>query len=360
MKRVFTKSLWALGLSLVLASGAQAAPAAERPLVVGYYPYWATDLAPAKIRFDRFTHIIHAFVGVGANGAPEVRAAVPSKALTSAARAAGTKVILGLGGGSNGANFAKMVRDPELSKNFIAQVVQMTVDYGYDGLDIDWEYPAEGDRQLLTDFVNSMHGALKAIDPNLMLVMAMPKSNYYGQWYDVEAIKDKLDWIQIMTYDMHGPWSAHAGYNSALYASPTDTDGRALNFEAAATYWLNRGFSAKQVLMGIACYGRGFTVATWGDKPGGKNAHEDIAYKRVLGLLGTGWVRQWDAKSAVPYLQKNGGGELLSYDDEVSAELKGAWSRARGVGGIFFWAIDQDYIDGDNKIVAAADRKSVV
>lgn len=35
-----------------------------------------------------------------------------------------------------------MARDPALRANFVASVVEFLLRFGFDGLDFDWEYPA--------------------------------------------------------------------------------------------------------------------------------------------------------------------------------------------------------------------------
>ena len=65
------------------------------------------------------------------------------------------------------------------------------------------------------------------------------------------------------------------------------------------------------------------------------------------------WVRTWSAEAGVPTLSRKDGKQVIGYDDPESAKLKGAWARARGLAGIFFWQIEQDFREGDHEIVRA-------
>src|SRR5690606_3396969 len=116
---------------------------------------------------------------------------------TQAAHEAGVKVLLGLGGGSNGKSFTAMVRDEAKARRFIQEIVAITVANGYDGLDVDWEFPAAGDEDALVRFVTDLHRELKAANPQALLAVALPKGNYYGQWFRMEQLKDKFDFVQI-------------------------------------------------------------------------------------------------------------------------------------------------------------------
>lgn len=355
MRRSF--SFFLFFLLPVLGLGGVASAADKAPLVVGYYPYWATQPTPRQIPFQHYTHLIHAFVMVDEQGRPAVRSYVPDKSLTAAAHAAGVKVLLGLGGGSNGKSFTAMVRDEAKSSRFIQEIVKLASENGYDGLDIDWEFPAAGDEDALVRFVTDLHRELKADNPQALLAIALPKSNYYGQWFRIGEIKDKFDIVQIMTYDFHGPWTPHAGFNASLYETTSDTvDGKLLSFDRAVDYWLGRGFSRQQLLVGIPLYGHGFKARAWGLPHKEKSTYPDLSFLQARRLQDNGWTRHWDAEAAVPWLMSPDGEEIISYDDEVSVLIKGGWAQQKGVGGIFFWNIAQDFENGENLLVKQARR----
>lgn len=61
-----------------------------------------------------------------------------------------------------------------------------------------------------------------------------------------------------MTYDFHGSWESVTGIHSPLYSSPNDYTG--LNQNASIHNWINAGASSKKILLGLAAYGRSFTL----------------------------------------------------------------------------------------------------
>jgi len=344
---------FAPGLALLLcALLPQQKPAAPPRVVLGYYPSWVAHPNAKEIRYDRFTHLAHAFLQSDAEGNLKPDRAIPSPELARRAHEKNVKVLLSLGGAGSAKTFRSIVKSDDARRRYVAGVCRLVADAAYDGVDIDWE-PTENeeDRRGLGVLV----GALRESLPWSTISMAAPASDWYGRWWDVDALKHRVDLLNVMSYDFHGPWSAHAGHNAPLHGAPDDEDGAVSNVAAALTYWADtRRWPKDRLNLGIPCYGRGFAVRSWHQKPAGKAARETIDAHDVPGLIQDGWRRGWDAKVGVPTLLKEGVAELITYEDAESAALKGAWAREKGLRGIFFWNIEQDWADGDHEIARAA------
>jgi len=338
-------------LAAVLSVGAQEAP--RRPaIVLGYYPSWVAHPNPKEIRYERFTHLAHAFLQSDGEGNLREDRTIPSRDLTERAHARGVKVLLSLGGAQSARVFREIVRRKESLDRYIAAVAKAAGGHGYDGVDLDWE-PTEGeeDRKGLALLVR----ALRAAFPAGILSMAAPASDWHGRAWDVDDLRKHVDFLNVMSYDFHGPWSPHAGHNAPLRAAPDDEDAAMASVESAMAYWCERRqWTADRLIVGIPCYGRGFAVKEWHRKAAGKAPHETIAHHDIAALLDDGWHRVWDSKVGVPTLLKAGADELISYEDAESAGLKGAWVRQKGYRGLFFWTIEQDWRDGDHEVVRAA------
>ena len=55
------------------------------------------------------------------------------------------KVTIAIGGWNQGSQkYSEMARDADSRKKFVKSVLKMLREYGFDGLDLDWEYPGEG------------------------------------------------------------------------------------------------------------------------------------------------------------------------------------------------------------------------
>ncbi len=330
----------------------QKAPEAPPRVVLGYYPSWVAHPNPKEIRYERFTHLAHAFLQADAQGNLKEDKAIPHRDFARRAHEKNVKVLLSLGGAASAKIFRRIVKVDEVRRRYVEAVSKLVLDAGYDGIDVDWEpTESEEDRKGVVILVRALRDAL----PDRLLTMAAPASDWYGRWWDVDALKDRVDLLNVMSYDFHGPWSDHAGHNAPLQAATDDEDGAVSNVASALAYWADtRKWPKDRLNLGIPCYGRGFAVRTWHRKPSAKAPHETIAARDVPELLQDGWRRAWDAKVGVPTLLKEGVAEIISYEDPESAALKGAWAREKGLRGIFFWNIEQDWVDGDHEIVKTA------
>ena len=341
-------------LFLAAATGIAAAQEAPRraPILLGYYPCWVAHPNAKEIRYERFTHLAHAFLKSDGEGVLREDRAIPNRELTQRAHAQGVKVLISLGGAHSAAVFREIVRKPETLQRYAAAVAKAAADNGYDGVDLDWE-PAEGDedRKGIVLLARALRGAF----PAGLVSLAAFASDWQGRALDVDELRKHVDFLNVMTYDFHGPWSSHAGHNAPLRGAPDDEDAAVASVESGMAYWSGkRKWPADRLNVGIPCYGRGFAVREWHTKPAGKAPHETIDHHDVPALLQEGWRRVWDAKVAVPTLMKEGVAELISYEDAESAALKGAWAREKGYRGLFFWNIEQDWRDGDHDVVRAA------
>ncbi|KAK7084936.1 Endochitinase 1 [Halocaridina rubra] len=99
---------------------------------------------------------------------------------------------------------------------------------------------------------------------NLMMTSAVSAGKMtIDAAYDVEAMVRNLDFIHLMSYDLHGTWEQYAHHHSPLYAHELDKgDNTFLNVDWAVKYWLKMGVPASKLVMGIGLYGRCFTLAS--------------------------------------------------------------------------------------------------
>ncbi len=331
----------------------------------GGFPYNASN-----IPYDELTHIDHAFLDLDPkrDGTLYVRPGLLEPELISRAHAAGVKVMISVGG--DPARFATVSASATTREAFAKNLHDFVVANGYDGVDIDWEYP-EGLQQR-SDCTLTMIAIRKELpQPQYLLSMATagnPTRPGQGS-YDFEALSQILDFINVMTYDFHGPWTRHAGHNSALFQSRKDPGTNDGSLTTSIDVYLNYFHVPPEKLnIGSGFYGYEFTTANGLWQPCDKC--ETATFSRGYGayikprINAMGWKRKFDSAAKAPYLIPSAAGKpgFITYDDAESTTRKVNYVLGkRNLGGFFIWAIGgpgySDY-DGQKEDLLTAMSKA--
>ena len=320
--------------------------------VVGYYPYWMQDeFQPQDLDLETFTHINHAFVWPNEEGEIEAPIGMFDASIADHIHNNNRKFLLSLGGWGTADGFVAATSTYELRSVFISNILDKFISYGYDGTDIDWEYPQTNEqRNNLTLFIAELDSVLYEFDPELLITMALPTSNWAGQWYAMNSLNQHVDFFNAMTYDIHGSWSSHAGHNSPLYQSPPgDADG---SVQTGINYLVNtRGLPENKVNMGIPFWGKKYTASTINGSFSGSVI--DMYYYEILPLIGNGWTYHWDDVAKCPYLVKSDGTKIITYDNPLSIQFKCEFAQDRNLGGVMVWALGYDDMEPEESLTGA-------
>ena len=180
------------------------------------------------------------------------------------------KVLVGLGGwnDSEGDKYSRLVNNPAARKKFIRRVIPFIQRYGFDGLDLDWEYPKcwqtnctagpDSDRTGFTEWVKELSAEFK---PRgwLLTAAVSPSKPIIDVAYDVDIINKHLDWLGVMTYDFFGNWDKETAPAAPLYDHP-DIPVRYFNANYSIHYWLEKGADREKLIMGMPMYGQALTL----------------------------------------------------------------------------------------------------
>ncbi|KAI0650353.1 glycoside hydrolase [Trametes meyenii] len=237
---------------------------------MAYYPDWAGDaFPPEKIDFSRFDWIDFAFAVPdaqfnltwdGSDDAPELL-----RRLVSRAHAAGKKVKLSVGGWTGSRYFSAAAASAEGRATLANNIHALYSQFGLDGIDLDWEYPAQaGNAGNLVSAVDSANfleflKVLRATLPPQARITAatqtVPFADANGDpMQDASEFAKVLDWVLLMNYDTWGS-SSTPGPNAPLSdACHNSTQGSASALAALRT-WTAAGFPASQLVLGVPSYG---------------------------------------------------------------------------------------------------------
>jgi len=317
-------------------------------IVAGYYPSWGKSTLPAQnLAMNNLTHVIHSFVIPGSDGSLDYDADFIYPQLNTKVHAAGKKITFALGGWGGSDGFSAMAASAPSRETFINNIITFCLRNNYDGVDIDWEHPANAlDKKNLVSLVKEMREAFNTTGQNLIISMAVTAGSWAGQWIDYDSLTSSIDWFGCMTYDFHGTWSDHAGHNSPLYSSGGDQCGSVND----GYYYLTgtRGVPKEKILIGIPFYGRQFSASRlYGPATGGT----DLNYRDIFPMIGSGWTRYWDNAAQAPYLLNTGRTLFITYDDSASVAVKFKYALDKRIAGVMIWALGGDVINDQQPLL---------
>ena len=317
------------------------------PLFIGYYPDYGKRRKPAypvdKIPYEKLTHVLWSFITPNTDGSLRGDAADDPSALDSMvtlAHAAGSKVILSLGGGGQSENFAPVAKDNSLRQKFIGNLVNYVKDHNLDGLDMDWEWEYNPVPDQDTIAYNKLLTELReALPKGKSLSAALPCGRYYGKYFTAEVLIKNLDWFGFMTYDMTGNWDEKAMFDSPLYPHEGYTT---WSWKETLDYWKSRGIPESKMVFGIPAFGFEFEGATEPGTNFTKGKTKTISYAQIVAH--TDWQFHFDSVSVEPYATS--ANSYTTFEDPHSSAEKARWVKENNFAGIMVWEITYDYIEG--------------
>lgn len=394
-------------LGALLAVAAAATALAQAPQrIVGYYTAWSIygrNFHVPQIPADQVTHVNYAFANVQngriALGDPyaDIDRFYPGDCWNPGCLRGSfhqlqllrqqhphLKTLISVGGWTWSGGFSDAVLTAASRQAFATSIVDFVVLYDFDGADIDWEYPVGGglttnttrpqDRQNYTLFLAELRQQLTArsltTGRSYLLSIAAPCNPAILANLEVAQLHPLLDWLNLMSYDFHGPWGdPFTGHNAPLYPDPLDPTSEPMrssfNASAGVAAYLALGVPPAKLHVGVPFYGRGFAGVAGGDHgmygtytspswPGtwenGVYDYSDLAANYVGS---NGYVRYWNDTVRAPWLHKAANGFCISYDDARSMRDKAFLAQAAGLGGAMFWEFSGDRT---NTLVAVLDE----
>ncbi|CAG5136776.1 unnamed protein product, partial [Candidula unifasciata] len=275
------------------------------------------------------------------------------------------KTLLAVGGWTHGSQpFTDMVSTEARRKSFIQYAVEYLRTHEFDGLDLDWEYPANRgsppeDKQRFVHLSKELRQAFdleasKTGKERLLLTMAVPGGpRTVESGYDVKSLNKYVDFFNLMSYDLHGSWSPVIGHHSPLFGGDKWFDSKtdATNVEKTVDLYTEMGAQPEKIVLGLPLYGKTFKLCEKGHSPGDKScgaANPDtMNYYEILKRLKEGsLVRHWMEDELVPYAVSLKDRLWIGYDDEESVRAKVNYAKKRKLAGVMVWAIDTDDFSG--------------
>ncbi|OIW28356.1 glycoside hydrolase [Coniochaeta ligniaria NRRL 30616] len=356
--------------------------------VVGYYEGWAPSrdchrMIPENIPVGVYTHINFAFASIAYNNFQTI----PSdpgdldrwKRVMMLKRSdPNLKIWLAIGGWTfndpdqiTKTTFSDICSTTVNQDKFIDALVTLMTAFGFDGVDIDWEYPEAPDRSGRGEdyanfpvFIGRLRKALKNANSNWGISITLPASFWYLQHFDIVKLEKDVDWFNVMTYDMHGAWDLTTDWGKVHGAQINAHTNLTEIADGLDLLWRNNIDPAK-VNLGLAFYGRSMTLASAScNQPGcpvasAGNAGECSGAAGVL--LNTEIADIITKHQLQPTLDNTaavkmitwGSNQWTSFDDGDTFKIKTDFAKSHCLGGVMVWAVSHDNLEGENAAALA-------
>merc|ERR1711892_138669 len=287
------------------------------------------------------------------------------------------KTLLSIGGWNSGSGqWSQMAIDPVKRKTFIESSVAFAKTFDFDGLDFDWEYPGdrqgsdpEHDKEDFTALIQEFGAALRA-EGKLFPAAISPDYKRAGVGYDIPVMAEEFDFVNVMDYDYHGAFENFTGHNTPLFGRHEEDDpGHGFNINDTINFYIENGMPKEKMNVGLATYGRGFTLPQGSDETGlycpavggipmGPYTRQDGIWTYyeiqqafnndtlpwLQGATPHDWTTVVDGCVLAPYSYN--GPYWIGYDNVESIRLKSQYINYMGLGGGMIWSVEADDFRG--------------
>ncbi|MBQ4561647.1 MAG: InlB B-repeat-containing protein [Clostridia bacterium] len=218
--------------------------------------------------------------------------------------------------------------------SFAQQLVNTVTAYGFDGLDIDYEFPtnaAKSDFVALLAEIRSRFNLLEAqTGKHYILSIATPASVWAYTKFDLPGCAQYLDYFNMMNYDLYcGSAFPYTHHHTPPYDNQ-DPYGHILtggSVQSDITLYKSLGIPASKIVAGAGMYSR-----RWNNVPAANNGlfqsgsldESNIHYDTLMNeyVNRNGFTRYWDDTAKAPYLYNPWSQQFISYDDKDSLRHK--------------------------------------
>lgn len=275
------------------------------------------------------------------------------------------KVLLSIGGWTYSEKFSPVAADVTLRQNFISSTVELVTDWGFDGVDIDWEFNAyDAASHDAKNFVLLLQELRYSFDEwatmhapgyHFLITVASPTGPATYNQLEISDMAQYVDSWNLMSYDYAGSWSDTSGHGSNIYFNSANMDATPYSTDQAVAAYLDRGVAASSILMGLPLYGRSFEETSGIGKAyngvGPGDGTFGLGQWRYKDLPRSGATEFFDDVSVASFSYDSSTQELISYDNIRSTVAKSTYLKTKGLGGAMFWSADSDKT-GDDSLVA--------
>lgn len=254
----------------------------------------------------------------------------------------GTKIVISIN--QQNKEFGTIAKSDELRQKFSKNIVSLINEYGFDGIDIDWETPKSAESTYFTLLMKEIYQAVKTNNPSNLVTAAIGGGKWQPPKYDLTSSVQYLDYINMMTYSMT---SSNGQFHNALYKSTKGYTLTSCTIEESIAIYDSYGVPRDKIIVGLAFYGiRQYGSAGVGTK---STSSSSITYRLIYQDYLTKDLPNievcYDEETASPYIYDRENQIFITYENELSIAKKCDYVNTLGLAGVMYWQDGQDYQD---------------
>ena len=302
--------------------------------VFGYHPYWMTD-SYEDYRYDLLSHIAYFGAKLESNGDVTDTHEWPHYGLVNKAHQNGVKVVL-VARNFTTSEVSTLLSSSTNRNRAINNLVAEVQAGGGDGVNIDFEYVVDGQRDNFVTFMTDLTAAFHSQIPGSHVSIAMPAVDWWGS-YDYARLGAATDALMIMGYDYHWSGSSEAGPVAPLVTNGKWSSSSYNVTNTVETYL--EDVDPDKILLGVPYYGYDWEVSSSSVPTTTTSRGLAKTYATAVGEAAT-YGRKWDSDSYSPYYKYSG--HQVWYDDAASLGYKYDLVVEKDLAGIGIWALGYD------------------
>ncbi|KAH8372054.1 hypothetical protein KR093_009814, partial [Drosophila rubida] len=247
-----------------------------------------------------------------------------------------------------------MISDSRQRDNFFTSIITFLYKYAFQGVQINWQYPAHryrqsGDREHFVDFLHELKLVLQQHKAMLMVAVSARLDAKTLAAYDIPSIVKYTDFVSLQVHSHQDPYSRQLRYNAPLSGN------KYRSVESCVTHWVKQSKMPSKLLLVIPLFAQSYTMDGPRTKVGSISKGPGRQQRGSLrpGFMTYGdfckqagnWQKQFDTGAQVPYAYKDD--QWISYEDGRSISAKVHLVDKQHLAGVLVMSVDADDTDAE-------------